>query len=155
MTLDALSPTFCAWAAGFFDGEGTVYISSRDNTKLSLLVSVGQVDPAPLEKLKEAFGGSIKLRRRPRGCTWIYVLTLSAKIAEGFLRAISPYAVVKAKEIAIALDFRGTFFAGTKKSHAISKFLQTQRLYYRAQLKGLKARKIQELSLSMPKLEYP
>lgn len=65
------------WAAGFLDGEGS-FTYSR-----GIMVSAEQVDPEPLERLRDMFGGSIYRRgvrvhtterdhqynRRPTG-TW-------------------------------------------------------------------------------------
>lgn len=43
-----------AWAAGFFDGEGTV---SDDRAARHLSIGIGQVDVGPLQRFQEAVGG--------------------------------------------------------------------------------------------------
>lgn len=99
-----------AWAAGVFDGEGSVYISPRRRT-YSLIVSVGQSSssrarPAPMVlKLREHFGGSLSCMQRPNGLphhTW----QVSCRAAELFLRAIAPYVVQRREQVALALDYR-------------------------------------------------
>ena len=45
-----------AWAAGFIDGEGCFHLTNR---RKYLRLTVGQVRPEPLYRLKEVLGGSI------------------------------------------------------------------------------------------------
>lgn len=56
--------TELAWAAGFFDGEGSVYIrhtkrhkggNGKDYPLLTVEISVTQVRPEPLERFKKLF----------------------------------------------------------------------------------------------------
>jgi hypothetical protein len=42
-----------AWAAGFFDGEGSTLVV-RPKLKEYLVLSVGQIDPKPLERFQKA-----------------------------------------------------------------------------------------------------
>lgn len=42
-----------AWAAGFFDGEGSIGVIRRDGT---LHVQIGQNDPRPLDRFARAVG---------------------------------------------------------------------------------------------------
>lgn len=51
-----------AWAAGFFDGEGSTYINRRGGatTGGTVRVSIGHVDRRPLDRFLEAVGlGSV------------------------------------------------------------------------------------------------
>jgi hypothetical protein len=45
-----------AWAAGFFDGEGS-FITVRDGGHIGCMVSVGQTDDEPLHKFMAVFNG--------------------------------------------------------------------------------------------------
>jgi hypothetical protein len=58
-----------AWAAGIFEGEGTVRLCGR--TKRGLMVSIPQKDPELLYWLRDWFGGSVG-RPTPKNCchTW-------------------------------------------------------------------------------------
>ena len=101
-----------AWAAGFFDGEGSINIVRQkrahgETINHQLLVSVSQVDPRPLQYLQEHFGGSIYTRKFKKAehkiaNSW----SIRTQQAEDFLRAIRPYVRVKGEQIDIALAFR-------------------------------------------------
>ena len=41
------------WAAGFFDGEGSLHIAKKVN---HVRIALGQVDPRPLERFQRAVG---------------------------------------------------------------------------------------------------
>lgn len=88
-----------AWAAGFFEGEGYVHFSGRTSmlnggTFGFLQTEVSQVDPTPLQWLKERWGGSISrtnpktARARP-----FYRWVLLSKQASMFLSDMQPYLV--------------------------------------------------------------
>lgn len=105
----------CAWAAGFFDGEGSINISLNLNvangrTYHVLAVEVAQVDPRPLLRLQENWGGKIRGRApstpRARPSLMWYHRNGSGEM---FLRDIRPWSIVKAEQIDIALAFRETF----------------------------------------------
>lgn len=105
----------CAWAAGFFDGEGSVNIArnmQHSTGKLYhvLAAEVAQVDPRPLLELKERWGGII-VSRDPStpNAKFSFRWQIRSAGAEAFLRDIRPWARVKGEEIDIAMAFRQTF----------------------------------------------
>jgi hypothetical protein len=94
------------WAAGFFDGEGSVSILRRTRggfIEHMLAVAVGQNDQRPLLALRDAYGGSQCNSKTPSGC-WRWRIHGGA--AEAFLRRIRPYSIVKADQIDLALELR-------------------------------------------------
>lgn len=57
----------CAWAAGFFDGEGCVLIypqRGRTGLRHSLRIVVIQVDVRPLFEMKRLFGGRVSIKQK-------------------------------------------------------------------------------------------
>ena len=57
-----------AWAAGFFDGEGTVSQTSASGTRRRyLLIRIGHVDPRPLHRFAAAAGGDVRGPYQQRG----------------------------------------------------------------------------------------
>jgi hypothetical protein len=48
--------TELAWAAGFFDGEGSTILDARPGRKVSLKVQVAQTEPTVLERFRKAVG---------------------------------------------------------------------------------------------------
>jgi len=112
-----MKETDIAWAAGFFDGEGTVDIAKRinywvrksDNTKQSyeyyvLRVRASQVDLEPLIKLQNWFGGSINKRDKQGVASW----EAQGPKAEIFLEGVLPYLTVKKIQASLALEYRKT-----------------------------------------------
>ena len=102
-----------AYAAGFFDGEGTIRIQTHSRRCRTMMLSVAacQVTEYPLDRFVQWFGGTVKLRwlkyrggRRP-----LYTWQVSSMQAEQFLRQVLPYLVAKQTEAELALQFRATF----------------------------------------------
>lgn len=98
--------------AGFFDGEGCVRIQKQPNGRYApsytLTVGVTNTDLSILEHLREAFGGVVADKRTMSNKPWwskAWNWRLNGAAAAAFLRAIEPYAVVKAPEIRIGLEF--------------------------------------------------
>lgn len=105
------------WAAGFFDGEGCVLIHERGpfirkgkyrvGGYRILIVTVAQVDPAPLEKLRALFGGNIGLQRaKLPGRADRYNWRASARTAGNALRQLVPYLVNKRAVAELGLGFQ-------------------------------------------------
>lgn len=57
-----------AWAAGFFDGEGTVYQRSR-RSKKEWNIEIAQLDRRPLDRFVNAVGKGKVISRNGRGHT--------------------------------------------------------------------------------------
>jgi hypothetical protein len=81
-----------AWAAGFFDGEGSVRIDkARGGAPTGrLTVEISQIDRAPLDALRAKWGGIV----RPVGgvhlrAAWKWQVVSRQALA--FLGAIAPY----------------------------------------------------------------
>lgn len=97
-----LIPTDVAWAAGFIDGEGCIAIA-----RYTLRLQVNQVDPAPLIKLRELFGGAIHqqqvLRNSRKRVLWSWAV--GARNALYVLEAIRPYLTTKAIQADLGIEF--------------------------------------------------
>lgn len=116
---------FDAYAAGFFDGEGCIVVSvssgkSRgygNQTWMSLVVSVHQLDQRPLLAFQTAYGGKI-VRGRGSGewrksKTATYKWRVHNMEAVAFLEKIRPYLILKAEEADLALKWQK--FTGIKR----------------------------------------
>ena len=104
------------WAAGFFDGEGSINIVRQKQQATgkayhALIVGVSQVDPRPLLYLQEMYGGNLRIRKS-RQDKWrdAWIWTCRSQQAEDFLRSVLPYLKVKDAEARIALEFRSIKF---------------------------------------------
>jgi hypothetical protein len=86
----------CAWAAGFFDGDGHIGVTRQKKHGREVRwvrMAVGQSDVRPLERLRSIFGGKIipvgpnALSVKPR---WMWYLSRRADI-EAAMAAMVPY----------------------------------------------------------------
>ena len=143
---------FLAWAAGFFDGEGSVIIELSKSEKCkagyrtSLHATVTQTSLPCLHKFEETFGGSIKTYQHtcPNSTRWAVQYTWSARNEKAieFLKAIRPYAVVKADQIDTALEYPMYSPDGRKygnKSNPIPSDVWGKRLDLRLKLQDIRA----------------
>ena len=94
-------PTELAWAAGFFDGEGSVSVVQRPHgTYWYPLVQVGNKEMGPVERFREIIGTGFIFTRRQDGFNmWV----AASKKAEKTLVQIIPYLVNKKKQAELAL----------------------------------------------------
>ena len=103
-----------AWAAGFFDGEGSVCItkhtttmSGRQYTQLALAVSVVNTHEASIRLLQVWFGGQVYRRTMNHlGKRLIWCWKIQSQQALRFLEAIKPYLKVKATHAIYAIAFQ-------------------------------------------------
>ena len=119
-----------AYAAGFFDGEGYIHIS----TKGALVAGITQIQPAPLQYMKSIYGGSIGSGGRCRGrrnppLKW----RVCGSVALVFLWHIRPYLILKADEATVAMDYP-THNAGV----AVPDDVAEKRMEIRAALQEIK-----------------
>ena len=94
------------YLAGFFDAEGTICISHRnDRASYDLRITVSQKDIEPLPLFVEVFGGKIyKTHRHGVHCLNQYNLTPKINI-KYFLDCVYPYLITKKKEADVAYRF--------------------------------------------------
>jgi len=143
---------FLAWAAGFFDGEGSVgvYISPMKacshGFRTVLNASLCQTSLPCLELVKERFGGSICTteHRTPHGRRWAvqhkWIVRNDKAIV--FLKAIQPYSVVKKHQIDKAITYPVYSPDGRKYGNAsnpIPNEVMERRVALCAELKALKS----------------
>jgi hypothetical protein len=89
-----------AWAAGFLEGEGHFRraYGTRDQYG-SENISAGQVNPEPLLKLQELFGGSVKVKSRGKWAMGdIFYWYVSGERARIVMRAVEPLMSARRRE---------------------------------------------------------
>lgn len=96
------------YAAGFFDGEGTVYAATRLNSgkpSPTIIVAISNTVEAPLLALKAQWGGSLFLgRQHSPNRRAQYQWTLAARMARPFLMAIHPHLLIKRDVVGVAIE---------------------------------------------------
>jgi hypothetical protein len=95
------------YAAGFFDGEGSVYAGIRKGKNPIVLVCIANTHHGILMRLKHQWGGSVCARkavvdeRHRQQWQWV----LAPRNAKAFLNDILPFLVIKAEVAALALEY--------------------------------------------------
>jgi hypothetical protein len=94
------------WAAGFFDGEGSVSIFREARggyVEHRVVVQLTQNDQRPLHAVRERFGGTVSRgTANPRCSRW----RVDGGDAERFMRAVLPHSLVKREKLQLALAMR-------------------------------------------------
>lgn len=107
MSLELTREQLVIWAAGFFDGEGSVgLVRARMGGKvMTLRIRVGQKTKEPLERFVMLWGGTIWHRKADERQTEFYVWAKSSRPAYEALVEMEPYLVVKRAQVQVARDF--------------------------------------------------
>lgn len=82
-----MKETDIAWAAGFFEGEGNLSLSTNGAGGFMGMVQVGQKSREPLDRLQKLFGGTVGYWRS----SYVWAWYLCSKKALPFLETIEPY----------------------------------------------------------------
>jgi hypothetical protein len=95
------------YAAGFFDGEGTVYAATRNKSykNPTIIVSISNTVREPLDAALKKWGGSISSNQPPGNRRRQYQWVLSSRQAEPFLRAIQPHVMIKKGVVDAAIEY--------------------------------------------------
>ena len=106
--------TEIAWAAGIFDGEGSIFVSKATRpvkrggrVSYQLVACVTMTHKETLERLASIFGNKVLLQGRRSKVWWkaAYAWRLgNPEDIRSFLTAIRPYSITKAVEIDLALE---------------------------------------------------
>ncbi|SRR5258708_4687996 len=98
---------FLPYMAGFFDGEGYVYLQKVNrNHAYSLWVVVSNTNQEPLRLMKERWGGHLAYVKRHNLIQRdIYRLFISTNNAIRFLEEVLPYLIIKKPQAELALEF--------------------------------------------------
>jgi len=96
-----------AWAAGFIDGEGYIYVVKRGERPNSIDVGIQcyQIERSPLERLQELYGGSIVARKTPGrrdGWSWRIHGGTALRVA---LPRLIPYLTFKRQKAELVLEY--------------------------------------------------
>lgn len=138
-----------AYAAGVFDGEGSVGIYVGGKTSLgrpryNLRLSVGNTDTRLTNWLAETFGGKVRAKqpRVPSRHRQAYDWYLFGNNAVEFLRLIRPFLLLKAEQADVAIKFQATITpsGGPGGSLLLTDEQIAERETYRQQLSALKGR---------------
>lgn len=115
-------PLILAYAAGIFDGEGSVGIraghhnQNRGKIHHSVTVAVSSTDRALIDWFLKNFGGNANANHVDKAelnykQAWKWILL--AKHAEAFLMAVRPFLVIKWRQADLALALRADLGDGT------------------------------------------
>lgn len=94
--------TDVAWAAGYFDGEGSVSIPLQRGRWPYMQVSVSGLDRRPIMRLMALFGGAVSKDRRSGGC---YRWQINSREAVVFLQTVRPWLRCKDRAADVGIRF--------------------------------------------------
>jgi len=109
-----------AWAAGFWEGEGSVTIArrlskrSRHGFAYRLRVRVSQTKVKPLQLLQGYWGGSLSSRKRFGRTQETYDWAISCRLGAKFLNDIYPYLKFRHRLAEIGLELADTMSNGNQ-----------------------------------------
>lgn len=94
------------YAAGFFDGEGSVYAAVRNKPyrNFTVLVTIPNTVAAPLQAFKDRWGGSLCANQPSGNRKLQYQWVLAPNNARAFLRDVRPHLIVKAEVADAAIE---------------------------------------------------
>ncbi|MDP3064178.1 MAG: LAGLIDADG family homing endonuclease [Chloroflexota bacterium] len=104
-----------AYAAGLFDGEGSVTINriltDGPAPRHNLVASIDMTDPQGIQYLADRFEGNVRWYKRQQA-EWadVYAWALSGEKALSFLQAIRPYLRVKGEQADVGIRFCKAYF---------------------------------------------
>ena len=99
-----MNKTDLAYLAGFFDGEGSIFIDKN----FGMACAMTSTTKWALESLRFSFGGNITKNKKiynPSQHT-TFQWKINSTIAKTFLQAISPYLKLKKPEAEVAIKFQ-------------------------------------------------
>lgn len=110
-----MNPIDLAWAAGFFDGEGSIFIQNKGKGITSLRITTSQVNPLPIAKFFELFGGHTSYQT-PKNKNWNpqWKWEQDSRSASETLEKLLPYLIVKKEVALLALEFQAQKRKGRK-----------------------------------------
>lgn len=95
------------YIAGFFDGEGSIYLlESKKNKSIFLCVNLTNTEKKVLDKIKEQYGGSISKSKDVRGRKQLYRLRLYSNIGLNLLEDIKDLLIIKKNKAILAIEFQ-------------------------------------------------
>jgi len=102
-----------AYVAGFFDGEGSIYLCHGSNYFLCATLTNTRYDV--LKQISERFGGQISKSPNPdKKYTrkQLYRLRWYSNQAKSFLELIWPYLIIKRDKAILAIEFQSRMVNG-------------------------------------------
>lgn len=102
----------CAYAAGFIDGEGCVYVMSSTARVACPRVDITQVNVGPLRWLRDRWGGGLYFKANGRDRKYCWVLCISGNRAIQICEDVRPWLKVKALQADNVLAFGRTVNRG-------------------------------------------
>lgn len=112
------------YIAGFFDGEGSIYINktkcieNRTGVRYQFFLTMNNTNREVLEKIREFLGKEgihLTVDKRNRGkYPDVYCIAAESRKAAEILRKLRPYLIVKRRQADLALKFQAHMKPGAK-----------------------------------------
>lgn len=105
------------YIAGFFDGEGSVYVSQgralkRGGKQYFLCASLNNTNKPVLVAMRRLVGGALSYTAQTETKKGVWRLRLYSLEAANLLRAMLPYLVIKQRQARLAIQFQEQIAVG-------------------------------------------
>lgn len=127
------SETQLAYLAGFFDGEGTVYLYKRMKPEgwpnHDIRFQITNTNKEVIEWIHKIFGGQTYYKDRSlQNAKWkpSYLWHANRKVFDQVAPAIFPFIIVKRAQLELAFEFRKTY-SSKNRHHSDMKILHSLR----------------------------
>ena|ERR1035437_6338747 len=92
------------YAAGYFDGEGCVYVSSLRGVGFQIRISIAGYDTCAMNAFADLWGGKVSLERRKKNKYLVSRWQIASQNAIKALREMHPYLLVKKEQAGMVLE---------------------------------------------------
>lgn len=111
------------YLAGYFDGDGTVFITTNHGRYVLLAVFIS-TDVSLLKEIQKLYGGYFRIRKAIGHQKAVYNLVIERRKAVPFLKDIYPYTIIKKLRIKAAIKWQTT--KNLKLKEKLRKFIKKQ-----------------------------
>src|SRR4051794_35898564 len=100
MELTDLQKRRAAYDAGFFDGEGSIWLQGMPDGQVQVVIAITEMVEEPLLFIQEAFGGRIN-----HPSVGFYILGFRVAERLPLIEAIKPWCIVKREQILLLEEY--------------------------------------------------
>jgi len=124
------------YIAGFFDGEGGIYVTQKVDKRFGKDILVRNIrcqitngDIKVLKMIQQKYGGIIREKQREEGWKPAFYLEISSqKDMLKFLRDIEPYLIIKKEQVKLAIQYLKSRLSHQHKRYTDEEIKITERI---------------------------
>ena len=115
ITYGMLNKQQISYIAGFFDGEGSIYmLHNKKTNQIFLCVNLTNTNKKVLDWINKNLGGKLSLSKDKRAKIQLYRLRWYSQNALSILKVLKPYLQIKKNKCKLAIEFQEKQVKGIK-----------------------------------------